>query len=273
MWAGKLAVVTGGASGIGLALSRRFGQAGMNVVVVDRDATRLDEATAELGRAASGNVSAAVVDVAEEDEVQALAGRVADQFGPVHLLCNNAGVIRPGGAWETSADDWRAVMDVNVGGVVNGIRAFVPAMLAHGQDCHVVNTASAAGLFPATAFAAYCASKAAVISLSEVLAADVAAIEGARMSVSVVCPGGVATELYRTEVRRRGDAALSESTGHDWLRFSDPGRTDQMSADAIADHVWEAIERRDFWVLPMKPPLVDIARDRLARLDTALRTA
>ena len=169
-WAGKVAVVTGGASGIGLALARRFAAEGMDVVIADRDPSRLDEAGREVRAAGAPRVLTAVTDVALEAEVQRLADRVAGELGDVHLLCNNAGVIRPGVAWELGAEDWAAMVDVNLGGVLHGIRAFVPGMLAHGEDCHVVNTASAAGLFSAPSFAGYCTSKAAVIALSEALA-------------------------------------------------------------------------------------------------------
>ena len=270
-WAGKVAVVTGGASGIGLALARRFAAERMDVALADRDQFGLDDAARNVQTAGAPRVLTAVIDVAREAEIQRLADRVAGELGDVHLLCNNAGVIRPGAAWELGAEDWAAMVDVNLGGVVHGIRAFVPSMLAHGDDCHVVNTASAAGLFSAPSFAGYCTSKAAVIALSEALAVDVAAIPGAKLSVSVLCPGGVATDLFRTEVeRRRGDATLSEAAARRWEQFSDPNRTDQMAADDLADQVWSAIQQRSFWIVPMQPSLLDAVRRRLGALAEAL---
>ena len=266
-WAGKVAVVTGGASGIGLALARRFAAEGMDVAIADRDPSRLDEAGRDVRAAGAPRVLTAVTDVALEAEVQQLADRVAGELGDVHLLCNNAGVIRPGVAWELGAEDWAAMVDVNLGGVLHGIRAFVPGMLAHGEDCHVVNTASAAGLFSAPSFAGYCTSKAAVIALSEALAADVAAVPGAKLSVSVLCPGGVATDLFRAEVeRRRGDVALSETTARRWEQFSNPNRSDQIAADDVADRVWSAVQQRSFWIVPMQPALRDAVRGRLGVL-------
>jgi NAD(P)-dependent dehydrogenase (short-subunit alcohol dehydrogenase family) len=270
-WAGKVAVVTGGASGIGLALARRFGTEGMRIAIADRDASRLDDAANVIRAAGAPRVLTDVTDVALEADVRRLADRVAGELGDVHLLCNNAGVIRPGAAWELSAEDWSAMLDVNLGGVLHGVRTFVPGMLAHGEDCHVVNTASAAGLFSAPSFAGYCTSKAATIALSEALAADVAAVPGARLSVSVLCPGGVATDLFHAEVERRQAATvLSDETARRWQQFSDPSRTDQMDADGLADLVWSAVQQRSFWIVPMQPALLASVRDRLQRLTDVL---
>jgi NAD(P)-dependent dehydrogenase (short-subunit alcohol dehydrogenase family) len=273
-WVGRVAVVTGSASGIGLALARRFAKEGMTVVLADHDASRLAPASHAVEEAGATAVLAVETDVAQQASVKALADRVRDEFGDVHLLCNNAGVIRPGTSWETTAEDWDASMAVNVGGVVNGIRAFVPRMLDHGRDCHVVNTASAAGLFAAPSFAGYCASKAAVIALTEALAAEVATLPDARMAVSVLCPGGVATDLFRTEVHRRaGGGVLSNETADRWTAFSNPERTDQMAADDVAEMVWAALQERTFWIVPMQPSLLEAARSRVRTLDDALAAA
>ena len=191
-------------------------------------------------------------DVGDAAAVQRVADRVADVAGDVHVLCNNAGILRPGRAWEISDADWAETMDVNVRGVVNGIRAFVPRMLAHGQDCHVVNTASAVGLHTVPSFASYCVSKAAVVALSEALATEVAAVPSARLRVSVLCPGSVVTNLS------------PENVG---------GRTDRMDPDWIADHVWQALQDGGFWVLPMQEDMRTASLDRLRRLGAALAVA
>lgn len=274
-WRGKVAVVTGAASGIGLAMARRFAAERMAVVLSDLDAARLDVAAEVVRDDGAADVLVVVTDVRQEPAVQALADAVATALGDVHLLCNNAGVIRPGTAWETSAQDWAAIMDTNVGGVMHGIRTFVPRMLAHGDDCHVVNTASAAGLFAASSFAAYCASKAAVIALTEVLADEVAGIPGTRLGVSVLCPGGVVTDLFRAEAERRSvdGAPIGEETARRWATFADAARTDQVPPELIAEHVWRAVQDRSFWIVPMQPNLKAAALARLRRIGDALGSA
>lgn len=273
---GKVAVVTGAASGIGLALARRFLAEGMHVAMVDRDAGRLRAASAGLRRVGSISPLEVTADVADPGSMERAAQRVVAELGEVQVLCNNAGVIRPGRMWELSAQDWEAVTDVNVGGVVNGIRAFVPAMLAHGETCHVVNTASAAGLFSAPAFGAYCASKAAVIAVTEALAADVAQLPDARLRVSVLCPGSVATNLFRDEVERRATAVESETSdaaARAWEERADPGRTDQVEPDVIAAAVWNALGDGSFWIVPMQPQMRDAAVARLRQVERALHAS
>ena len=181
---GQTAVVTGAANGIGLAMARRFLDSGLRVVLADRDSDALDVAVSQLGDGALG----VPTDVADAASVVALAARVAEVFGDVHVLCNNAGVIGPGRSWETSAASGRGSLSVNLDGVVNGLRSFVPAMLAHGAPCHVVNTASGAGLFVAPSFSAYCVSKAAVVALSESLAAEIALVPSARAAGPCAVP-------------------------------------------------------------------------------------
>jgi NAD(P)-dependent dehydrogenase (short-subunit alcohol dehydrogenase family) len=273
-WQRKVAVVTGAASGIGLAMARKFASEGMVVVLVDRHPERLRSAASLVGADGAADVLAVESDVTRAESVEALADQVAEAFGAVHVLCNNAGVIRPGKVWELSDEDWSGIMDVNVGGVVNGIRAFVPRMLAHGGDGHVVNTASAAGLFTAPSFSGYCVSKAAVVALTESLAAEVAQIPGSKLRVSVLCPGGIATNLFRDEVDRRpADVPLGEETARQWALRSDPDRTDQMVSEVVADHVWRALQDGRFWILPMQADMKRAARARLRGVEAALRAS
>jgi NAD(P)-dependent dehydrogenase (short-subunit alcohol dehydrogenase family) len=269
-WRGKVAVVTGGASGIGLALARRFATEGMAVAILDRHAERLQEASETLRSFGSATVLARAVDVTDATGVAEAAAEIADVLGPVHVLCNNAGVIRPGTAWELTGDDWDAVMAVNVRGVVNGLRAFVPAMLAHGENCHVVNTASVAGLFSAPSAAAYCVSKSAVIALSESLAVDVAQIPGCRLRVSVLCPGSAATNLFLDEVDRRGSVTLGGTSDSLWAERASPDRADQMSPDVVAEATWHALQDGTFWVLRIQTSMREAARSRVRDLDAAL---
>lgn len=195
--AGRTAVVTGGASGIGRAMARRFASAGMSVVVADVDEAELDVVVREIqhqGRAAI----AARTDVTDEDDLHALAAIAAEYFGPVHVLCNNAGIGGPYGLLsEIGRSDWERVLGVNLWGVIHGLRAFLPAMLAHGQEGHVVNTVSASGLKPGPFVAPYAASKHALFGLTVALFHEMA-IEGGRIGVSALCPGPVDTNAWKS---------------------------------------------------------------------------
>jgi len=190
---GRTAVITGGASGIGLATARRLAAEGMNIVIVDIEQPALDEAVADLG-AAGAAVLGVAADVSDRASLENLRERAVERFGSVELLFNNAGV-GSGGALLDPAPDYEArfdwVMSVNLGGVLNGIRAFVPAMVASGNPGHVVNTASVAGLIPA-ALGAYTVSKYGVVALSELLASELADTE---IGVSVLCPEFVRTRI------------------------------------------------------------------------------
>ena len=145
---GKTAVVTGGASGIGRALVERFAREGMRVVIADVEATALERTVAEL-RASGAQVSGVVTDVSRFESVQELEQRATDTYGPVHILCNNAGVGAPEDVplWDLPLSDWRWTFSVNLWGVIHGIKAFVPGMLAHGDEGHVINTSSGNGGF------------------------------------------------------------------------------------------------------------------------------
>jgi NAD(P)-dependent dehydrogenase (short-subunit alcohol dehydrogenase family) len=139
-FAGRTAVVTGAGSGIGLALARAFTELGMRVVLADRDAHAVDAAAAALA-AESATVRPLACDVADPRSIDALADAATDSFGNVHLLANNAGILRPGSTYEQPLEDWDAVLGVNVLGIVHGLRSFVPRMLANGEPCHVLNMA------------------------------------------------------------------------------------------------------------------------------------
>ena len=201
----RVAVVTGAASGIGLALARRFGSEGMRVVLADIEAGPLERAEAQLS--ASGIETLAVrTDVSRADEVDALARKTIDAFGAVHLVCNNAGVFVGGNSWEVPIADWEWVLGVNFWGVVHGLRSFVPLLLAHGEDAHIVNTASMAGLVSLPFTAPYCVSKHAVVTLSESLHHEMT-LRQAKLGVSVLCPEVVATQIGDSGRNRPAGAA------------------------------------------------------------------
>lgn len=199
-FANRVAVVTGAASGIGRGLAERFAREGMQLVLADVEAEPLAAFEQEL-TAAGHQVFARVIDVSQRAEVDALADAAFERFGAVHVLCNNAGVSGGGGAlWETTEADWQWVLGVNLLGVVHGIQAFVPRMLATGEPGHVVNTSSVLGLSSGPG-SIYGVTKHAVTRLTEGLYHDLRAAN-ANISASVLCPGMIATRIIEAERNR-----------------------------------------------------------------------
>lgn len=202
----RVAVITGAGSGIGAALAWRFARAGMSIVVADRDQAAAGEVQAAL-QAAGHTALAVTTDVAQASQVQALADTAFDTFGQVDLLCSNAGVVPSGRfrpVWECPLEDWEWALDVNLMGVVHGIRSFIPRMLAQGTPGHVVTTASIAGLISGSASVAYGAAKHGAVVVTEALYAALRE-RAAPIGVTVLCPGVVNTRIYQSE-RNRPDA-------------------------------------------------------------------
>ena len=257
---GKVAVVTGGASGIGLALGRAFAGAGMAVVLADIESGPLDQATATFG---PGDVLGVVTDVRDPDAVEALADAAIERFGAVHVICNNAGVVSGGLSWEIDADRWRWVVDVNLLGVANGVRAFVPRFIAQGEG-HVVNTASAAGLITGPGMAPYFATKHAVVALSESLRFELE-LTGHPVGVTVICPEWVKTRIGEAErnlpegvaPRPESDDPASSFFRDMVVGFVDGG----MDPADVADLVVDAVRTGGFWVLP-HPTTLGLAETR-----------
>ena len=194
---GKVAVVTGAASGIGRAMAERFAQEGMRVVLADVE----ERALAAAKESIPGSL-AVVTDVSKGADVEALAARAKEAFGGVHVVCNNAGVGMGGPMWERSVADWEWILGVNLWGVIHGIRAFVPMMIAQGEG-HVINTASVAGLLSPAFMGPYCATKHAVVTMSECLHHELAITgNGGGVKVSVLCPGFVKTHIHESERNR-----------------------------------------------------------------------
>jgi NAD(P)-dependent dehydrogenase (short-subunit alcohol dehydrogenase family) len=259
---GQVAVVTGGGSGIGLALAERFATAGMNLVLGDVQDDALATATAQL-QERGVDVLAVRLDVSKEAEVQDLAQRTIDHFGAVHLVCNNAGVAARGDPWFGPISSWEWVIDVNFWGVVHGCRAFLPHLAGGG---YIVNTASIAGLMPGFS-PAYDASKHAVVAITESLFNTIRGA-GLPIGVSVLCPGWVRTNIV--EADRNWPAALGEKPADDAAaeiprtyatRAIAEGRTPASVADAVA----EAITADRFWIIPHQD-FLDLCIDRWASI-------
>ncbi|MFD5819318.1 SDR family NAD(P)-dependent oxidoreductase [Streptomyces sp. NPDC127038] len=259
--AGQVAVVTGAASGIGLAMARRFAADGLTVVLADVEEGALEKAAGEL-REDGADVHARVVDVSERSEVLALAEDVYATCGAVHVLCNNAGVGSgaEGRMWEHDPNDWKWAFAVNVWGVFHGVQAFVPRMIASGEPGHVVNTSSGdGGIAPLPTASVYAVTKAAVVTLTESLYAHLKA-EHARVGASVLFPGPhmLRTGLWESHRNRparyakerprrtpyrslaQWEAAMDEA-GHE-VRFT--------PVEEVADLVAEGIGAGRFWLLP-----------------------
>lgn len=249
---GKVALVTGAASGIGLGLAHRFARAGMKVVMTDIEPDALDEAA----HAVSGHgteVEAVVCDVRSEEAV-GQAVKHAVSLGGLHVMCNNAGVSAGGAIWETSEEDWNWTVEVNQMAVARGIRLGVPIMIEQGEG-HVVNTSSMAGITSMPSTGAYTASKHAVVAMSEVLHHELALQGHTGVGVSVLCPGWVATNLMESDRNRPGgpravdpdvevspeQAAFREAL----LSAFHAGK----SPDEIAEMVHDAVVGRRFWII------------------------
>jgi NAD(P)-dependent dehydrogenase (short-subunit alcohol dehydrogenase family) len=200
----KVAVITGAASGIGRALAGRCVREGMQVVLADIDQSTLDQTAREL-EADGADVLAIQTDVSRAEDVEMLARKTLERFGAVHLLFNNAGVIVGGRLWEHSLADWEWILNVNLWGVIHGVRTFVPLMLEQDVPCHMVNTASIAGLIAPPNQGIYNVTKHGVVAITETLYRELAEM-GAQLKVSVLCPSHVRTRIYDAE-RNRPDRA------------------------------------------------------------------
>jgi NAD(P)-dependent dehydrogenase (short-subunit alcohol dehydrogenase family) len=248
---GKVAVITGGASGLGRAMAERFAREGTSIVLADVEPNALGKAEAEM-KAAGAKVIGVRTDVSKAADVEALAQETLAAFGAVHVLANNAGVAEGGSVWDNTVADWEWVLGVNVWGVIHGVRVFTPIMLKQESEGHIINTASVAGLISPPGMGIYCVSKHAVVTLSECLHHDLAQMKS-RLKCSVLCPAYVPTgiadsgrnrpaDLKETRQKSAADLALDAN-------LKKAVQSGKLSAADVAQKVYEAVRDERFYIL------------------------
>jgi NAD(P)-dependent dehydrogenase (short-subunit alcohol dehydrogenase family) len=271
-FADRVALVTGGGSGIGAAMAAAFAARGARVVLADIDAEALAR-TASTLRAGGTDVLAVRTDVGDLPQVRALADAAVARFGAVHVVCNNAGVALFGEMADATPADWEYTMRVNFWGVVHGVATFAPRLRAQGEGGHIVNTASMAGLVGMEWLGIYCASKFAVVGLSEALFRE---LRPHGIGVSVLCPMMVQTDINRNSTRNRPLALRNpdhpEIPADPGPEVQDALRGSVIGVDEVARRVVRAIERGDLYVLT-HPEQRAILRRRADRLDRMFEPA
>ena len=247
---GRTAFITGGASGIGLATAHRLGAEGMNLVIADIEEAALADAEAELA-AARFPVLAVRCDVRCTADLDAGAAATIERFGGVHVVFNNAGVVTTGRVEDLSEASWKWVLDVNLWGVINGSRVFLPILKSQGVPGHVVNTASMAGLMAGPLMSPYYVSKFGVVALSE-SAWHEARIDGVPIGVSVLCPGFVKTRIHEADRNRPDDldSAWTGDAGNEHISLLSAAVEGGRDAAEVAQVIVEAIKADRFWILP-----------------------
>jgi len=248
---GRVAVVTGAASGIGKAMCERFAREGMKVVLADVENDALREAGRDIEKLGA-EVLTVRTDVSQADDLSALAEATIERFGKVHVVCNNAGVFAGGRTWDAIGTDWEWVLGVNVYGVLHGVRAFVPIMLEQNEPAHVVNTCSMAGLINMPLSGAYNVSKHAALSITETLYHELAGLD-TPVGVSALCPELIRTGIGRSDrnrpahLKRGGDEGTPEQ---EMVEAAIKASIDTgIPPSAMADRVFEGIKTNTFYLL------------------------
>jgi len=250
----KVAVITGAASGIGRGIANRAVKEGMKVVLADIEEKALIQAEKEL-KSSGATLLSVLIDVSKAEDVEKLAQKTIDTFGEVHLLCNNAGIGPYGVTWECSLSDWKWIMDVNLWGVIHGIRTFIPIMLKQDTECHIVNTASLSGLMAnEIGQGMYIVTKYGVVGLTEIISKELSLLKS-KIKVHALCPGMVKTRIIDCERNRPAELCndITEQIEHPELEqiweamygLAEAGE----SPDKVGDIVFEAIKENIFYIL------------------------
>ena len=275
---GRVAVVTGAASGIGLALTERFAAEGMKVVMADIEAGALATASEKL-RQRGATILPIRIDVSNPADVERLAEETYKAFDAAHVVCNNAGVAVLGAVHEHSLADWQWVINVNLWGVIHGVRTFLPRMLAGGDEGHFVNTASMAGLTTAPYMSVYDVTKHGVVALSESMYKELTASDSP-IGVSVVCPGLIDTNIMRSS-RNRPESLAEEGKAGPKAQAFGQALSDRLAGgyppSEVADQVVAGIRERRFYIVPaqldVKGNIAIRANDLLELRNPTLRRA
>jgi NAD(P)-dependent dehydrogenase (short-subunit alcohol dehydrogenase family) len=246
----KVAVITGAASGIGRGLADHCAQEGMQIVLADIEEKALFKAAEEM-KAGGARVLAVPTDVSNIADVQSLAQKTLETFGAVHLLFNNAGVGAGTSVWESTQADWEWVMGVNLWSVIYGVRMFVPIMLNQDTPCHIVNTASDAGVTSGPGLGIYKVTKHGVVTLSETLYHELS-LQGSKVKVSVLCPGFVNTQIMDSDRNRPVELQNTSAQGTldaTLIQMMRQAVQAGLSPQEVADRVFEAIRQEEFYIL------------------------
>lgn len=259
----RVAVITGGAGGIGMAMARAFVARGARIVLADLDQDALGRATTEL-KDAGAQVLGVRSDVTDLESVRQLADTTFDHFGAAHIVCNNAGVAPFGMLAEATHKDWQFAMNINVWGVIHGVEAFLPRILKQGQGGHIINTASMAGLVGMEWLGLYCTTKFAVVGLSESLHRE---LKPQGVGVSVLCPMIVDTKINENTIRMRPRDMRNPGDPDEFV----PPPAGSMKGgviqpDEVGRRVVRAVDRKDLYILT-HPEQREFLRRRAARLD------
>lgn len=258
---GKTAFITGGASGIGFAMAKAFGAAGMNIMLADIERDALDNAVEDL-RQRQMKVEGVHCDVADRKSMEEAAAACVEAFGKVHIVCNNAGVGGGGAIGTMKPGDWDWTVSVNLMGVVYGMEAFLPHIRAHGEGGHFVNTASMAGMISPPGMEPYCATKFAVVAMSEGWAGQLAP---ENIGVSVLCPGFVSTRIHESSRTRQERFGEAEETNAEAASAAAQFVLAGIPADVVGACVFEAVRDNDFYIFT-HPDMRPAVEQRFARI-------